>query len=607
MAEFVITAPNGKKYKVTGATKEGALAALKERLGSAQPDAAAPLSGHDRMNAQSEAAIEQAKLAGPNPGVGAFAQGGLQNYGDELIGAIEAAKSGFQPGVYTQVRDDARRKFDAAVAEAPGAHIAGSLTTGVPATLATGGTSLPGVITANAGVGGISAYGQTEGNDLKALGDTALGTAIGGAGGAAGYGLGQLISKFTARGLASETIQKAMNGKVGELIARVRQLGGSAAEADGVLQEVLRGQAAKNSTAAMNAIPGAQARMGQVNAQATQDISNLISPENVAALTQRTQDATRQAVRPGYDAVAANPAQVGLTPEIANMPGVDDAIEAARELAKWQKRPFDPNALTAQDLDVMQRFLRISKEKAFQGTPLETLKGPFYGTARDEVNALATSVSPELGQAQAKVALQKSVDEAAELGKQAMNPAKEAVEVADEFARLGPEAQDAYRSAVASRLRAQLAMRGSNANAANILDKPAVIEKMKALGFPADAIDALVKRGAAARGVLDALQGGSDTARKLAAAAASESPMTKLKPMDLLTGALHWTLPGVMPAIRAAGAHQERKAAEMVIKALTEPGAASMKRLADLQKLKALLGLAGGSAANTANQTMQSQ
>ena len=30
MAEFLITAPDGKKYKVTGATREGALAALKK-------------------------------------------------------------------------------------------------------------------------------------------------------------------------------------------------------------------------------------------------------------------------------------------------------------------------------------------------------------------------------------------------------------------------------------------------------------------------------------------------------------------------------------------------------------------------------------------------
>lgn len=35
MAEFLITAPDGKQYKVTGATREGALAALKKKLGTA--------------------------------------------------------------------------------------------------------------------------------------------------------------------------------------------------------------------------------------------------------------------------------------------------------------------------------------------------------------------------------------------------------------------------------------------------------------------------------------------------------------------------------------------------------------------------------------------
>ena len=35
MAEFLITAPDGKKYKVTGATREGALAALKRKLNAA--------------------------------------------------------------------------------------------------------------------------------------------------------------------------------------------------------------------------------------------------------------------------------------------------------------------------------------------------------------------------------------------------------------------------------------------------------------------------------------------------------------------------------------------------------------------------------------------
>ena len=36
MAEFIITAPDGKKYKVTGETREGALAALQQKLGDTQ-------------------------------------------------------------------------------------------------------------------------------------------------------------------------------------------------------------------------------------------------------------------------------------------------------------------------------------------------------------------------------------------------------------------------------------------------------------------------------------------------------------------------------------------------------------------------------------------
>jgi hypothetical protein len=42
MAEFLITAPDGKKYKVTGATREGALAALKKKLGAAPVAPATP-------------------------------------------------------------------------------------------------------------------------------------------------------------------------------------------------------------------------------------------------------------------------------------------------------------------------------------------------------------------------------------------------------------------------------------------------------------------------------------------------------------------------------------------------------------------------------------
>ena len=60
MAEFLITAPDGKKYKVTGATREGALAALKKKLGSAP---AAP-AGDTSMGTAFAVADKQAEAAG---------------------------------------------------------------------------------------------------------------------------------------------------------------------------------------------------------------------------------------------------------------------------------------------------------------------------------------------------------------------------------------------------------------------------------------------------------------------------------------------------------------------------------------------------------------
>ena len=58
----------------------------------------APPSGHEDMTAKSVAAIEQAKMAGDSPKLVSFAQGGLQNWGDEMIGAIGALRSMKMPG-----------------------------------------------------------------------------------------------------------------------------------------------------------------------------------------------------------------------------------------------------------------------------------------------------------------------------------------------------------------------------------------------------------------------------------------------------------------------------------------------------------------------------
>jgi hypothetical protein len=557
------------------------------------------------MTQKSLAAIEQAQLAGSNPGQIAFMQGGLQGYGDEIAGGITSAITG---NPYEQERDYFRSRIGAAEAEAPtGAKLAGNLATGLPAAALTGGSSL----WAQLGLGGlftgVNAYGETKENDAQAVQDVAVGTGLGMLGGGFGYGAGKVLEKFVPKGLAFGAIKEAVAGKFQPLLDQMKKLGASAAETDEVVREFLRQQAAKNSLAATAAQPAARARLADVNQQVVQSIDDLISPENVAAFTRRTQGETAQSVRPNYEITKTQPA--GAVPdEIASLPAYDEALAAAQSLAEFEKRAFDPANLTVKDLDVMQRFLRLSKEKSFQGNALETMKGSTYGNTREAVNELAKSVSPELAEAQTKVAIQKSVDEATELGKSALNGNKEAIEVAEEFAALGPEAQEGYRAAFASRLRAQLAAtkgaKGTKANTSSVLDKPGVVEKMKALGFPAEEIDAILERGAGARGVLDALIGGSQTARLTAAAKASESPLGKITGTDLTAGALvHPGAVVALPAAKSAATAQEQKVAKMIIDALTSQDPALLQAIlkrapqSTTTPILRMLGIAGGGAA----------
>jgi hypothetical protein len=530
--------------------------------------------GDVRMTQKSQASIGQAKTAGANPNLATFSQGALQGYGDEMIGAVEAAKSGFQPGVYTQNRDLARQWLDAAQAESTsGTKLAGNLTTGIPAALLTGGRTLLGAAGSGAGLGGLSAYGETAGNDMQAVQDVALGSAFGAAGGAAGYGLGKAIERLTSRGMAVDTIMAALRGSPDDLIREARQAGMSPAELDDVLKDVVRGQAAKNSNVATELVPGVQQRLARANAQTLDDVSRLVSPENSARLIADLQKQGQAIGAAGYQGGAyLNPARVGLVPELAQNPAMADAIKAAEKLASVQGRPFSTADMGIQDLDAIQRALNTYARSMFNSTPENTLLGPEFSGLADDVNRMAVSMAPELGETQAKYAGIKAAQEAVDLGKKALDPAKEFVEVAEEFAGLSPDAQAAYRAGLATRLRTILQHKAPTADSGKAFRATDVIEKLKAVGFPEDAIDEIIKRSAAPRGVLDALQGGSDTARKLAAAKASESSLSKVTPFDLVAGAtVHPATVFTLPMLRGAGAAQERRVSEMVLRALTDP------------------------------------
>ena len=560
---------------------------------------------HSGANAKATAAIEQAIAAGDSPRQAAFLQGALFNFGDEMYGGIKSLLSGLKPGEYTRARDQARGLTDAAVAEHPWIAAGGGITTGLPAAILTGGASLPGAIGSGALQGGTAAYGATKGNDLQALQDVALGAGIGGAGGAAGYGLGKLIEKFTTRGLSVETIRKAVDGNTDELLTRVQQLGGSAAEADEVLREVLRGQAAKNPTAAAAAVPGAQQRLAAVNAEVQQKVDDLISPENARLLIDKLKKQAQEFASGKYGAAYATDGRVGLVKELADNPGLKPALDAASDLAAMEGRPFDVTALSVKDLDAMQRALRGETEKLFKEGGTQTIFGPIKSQFREDVNSLAKAMSQDFADVQAMYAQNAAQREAVKLGQQALSPSKEFVEVAEEFAGLSPAAQEAYRAGIATRARTMLQGKMPTANAANALRPEAIMEKLKAVGFPEAELSALIEKGGAARGVLDSLQGGSDTARKLAAAAASESPLTKVKSGDLAAAALvHPSTLFALPMLRSLGASQERRVAETIIKALTEQGGQGLRDLLRLapQRATGPLGLLSGTVASQTGQ-----
>jgi hypothetical protein len=523
----------------------------------------------------------------------AMGQGALLNFGDEIGGAMR----GYLPSIMKgEDAKTAGREYEKAKGlyllrdlneqaknpkSAMGGNVAGQVVTGTAATALTGG-GLPALLGAGAGQGALSAYGADT--------DPLEGAAWGAGGALVGYAGGKLVEKLVNRGIAYATILKAVDGNTDDLVREMGAKGISAAEADDVLKEVLRGQAARNPTAATAAIPGAQQRMADVGAQTIDDVNRLVSPENAQQFIAQLQQKAQQVGSQGYGAAYANPAQVGLVPQIANNPAVKPAIEAAQKLAAVEGRTFDINALTVQDLDAIQRALKNFAKTSFAGDSVDTLLGPSYSQFGDDINKMASQMAPagpgNLAAVQGEYAAIKATQDAVEAGQKALNPAKEFVEVADEFANLSPEAQKGYLAGMATKLRTTLGQKGTTANSATAIDKTSIIEKLKAVGFPPEQIDLIINRGKNARGVLDALVGGSDTAKKLGASEASRSALSKFA--DRASGDI--TMAGItgqpgllamIPGLRALGGAQDRAVSKRLIGLLTEQGGAGLRGLLD--------------------------
>jgi len=227
MPEFIITSPDGEKYRVKGESREGAVKALRKHLGDApeppaqEIDAMTPPAAPDQEPAAAENGAPQSMGGGV---LDSLTQGLTLGFGDELT-ALEAAIVGREPGggtfdvgsydlPFSQRYDRAlaaERGQQEAFGEAnPVTDTAAEVGGAIAGAIATGGGSLIGNATTRSGqigraalggAGGGAAYGvgDAEGGPINRVVGGAQGAAFGAVGGVVGRELGVAAGKVLRR------------------------------------------------------------------------------------------------------------------------------------------------------------------------------------------------------------------------------------------------------------------------------------------------------------------------------------------------------------------------------------------------------------------------
>ena len=211
MADFLITGPDGKRYRVSGENQAGAVAALKKALGAGE---AAPLKGvgtriwenlvgdNDPTTQNTGEAIGSLlNMAGESMTMGLV--------GDEASAAV-AALPALAPGgesygdAYAGRRDFERgqqaiTENDMPVASTV-AKVAGAV---LPALITKNPQTITGAMAVGGGMGGVTGFMEGEGDFNNRAKNAAAGTVIGGALGAASVPLGKVVGWAAQKGGAA--------------------------------------------------------------------------------------------------------------------------------------------------------------------------------------------------------------------------------------------------------------------------------------------------------------------------------------------------------------------------------------------------------------------
>jgi hypothetical protein len=206
---------------------------------------------------------------------------------------------------------------------------------------------------------------------------------------------------------------------------------------------------------------------------------------------------------------------------------------------------------------------------------------PARGEVADTVRTVADQAFPELAAARTQAAASFAQERAVETGGRWLTSTTSPEEVAAQFAQMSQPEQQAALASFATDIKNTLGTKTARANLGNFFEKNAVAQKLQAVGVPEQIVQRIVQGGQGARSVLDALEGGSMTARNIAFKEAMEPTFSQVKSGDLVAGAV-MNSPGVslaLPLLRGLGERSKQGAAAEIINALTTPGSAGIAGL----------------------------
>ena len=516
MATFQITGPDGKKYRVSGETPEGAMAALQKMVSGGQP---APSGGHNVPEYvppgvegyNPETGLVEHNSMGQSAAYGA-ADTASFGFGDEaaagIVKGIETLRG--NDVTYQDILRDIRGNQATARAENPGSYLSGQIAGGVaqgiassPATLTanltTRATPLLGKVLAGMGDGLVagSIYGAGSGTDA----DSRLLEAA--KGGGAGAFMGAAFPLVAAG--ASRLFQTARNAMNARPIARevgadpeTLRLLGNVLESDGSLGPMGQANMARAGQEAMLADAGPTARSvldtaiqrggpGAVDARqaitgrterAAQDIvaaldNSLGTPEGVTA--------ARTAIRQGSAAARGNAYDDAYRAAIDYADPRGQAIENIVKTRVPQSAIAEANALMraegnsssqilarvaddgsvvfeqlpdVRQLDYITRGLNEVADQADGAGKLggTTAKGRAYQSLSSEIRDTLRDLVPEYGKALETAADPIRRSKAVELGSKLLSPAMTRDQVDQAVSGMTSPERDALAQGVRSRL-----------------------------------------------------------------------------------------------------------------------------------------------------------